>query len=477
MANGQPYPSVSQSAPATTGATPTTKPVLMANGQPYGTPAPTPSVASPNNPALPAKAVVTANTAQTDFNNKQGVVNDLNSKVALQSQLVQNQKANQAVSDAQSQADQAKFVEDNKTKALQYIKQNLGILSQVGKLNSLGLPLNNPAGNPTALSGFLGEPPVPTNATDTGITGTTGQTGTNTNSQLNQNEQDQNSLNNQIDTATTQHLQDLEQLRQGTFPLSAPESALLNSMQASLSRQEALQQKANDAYVAGVTTQVGNMGLSRYSPILAQGLIANAINVGIGKITDLDAKGAETLAKLQLDFQDKDYKLINDSYDSLMKGLESKQKALSDMHSDILKNEKDLRDYNLNVQKENNRVAEAAVTAANTAKLRDETSRHNKVTESQGYTRNAIAAQRAGQSDTSAFKFSAPQRSKIITAGVTANQLKLIEKDLQNYTINQIATPSKKDNYAGLSPEVVKAIKEALNPPRGTAPLPPITEE
>lgn len=322
-----------------------------------------PPVTSQN--ASPVKAttpVITAQTAQNDLAEKQKAFETQVGNVRNQQQILDQNKA-QANQIAQQQAQQKQDNElkqrelankeaetANKAAALDLTKSgNFGGQQFLrGKVIGSATPTNEPApiapqqNLPNKFAGGL-----PAGYTYDEKTGTAVPTGTQTNATYEKKVAYQQSV---TDQAYTDWKSMTDQVRNGTFPLSPTEQALLSATQASLDRAKAEQQTANQAYTGQVSMAQARGG-QEYTPIMSGGAIANAISYGVAKIANLDAQGAKVLADLQQSFMDKDYKMINDQYDRFTKLQNDKTTTLTKMHEDVVAHEKDLRDYNLNVQK------------------------------------------------------------------------------------------------------------------------------
>lgn len=138
----------------------------------------------------------------------------------------------------------------------------------------------------------------------------------------------------------------LNQIMMGTFPLSAYEQTLLSSMRASIDKARREQELANKNYQGGITQAGIVSGISRYSPAMAEGLIFKAVNVGIEKIQEIEAKGAEALAQLQEGFAKKRTDLINNSYEKLQDMLKEKKATVKEMYDEVVAQQGAIATYN-----------------------------------------------------------------------------------------------------------------------------------
>lgn len=150
----------------------------------------------------------------------------------------------------------------------------------------------------------------------------------------------------QTDQAYNDYRTSITQLQNGTIPLTAEQQAQINAIQAQFDRIKEQQKVANKNYEGGMT-QIGvASGRSRYAPELAQGEIANAVNVGIQKISDIDAKAAETVATMKIAFQDKNFSLMKSMFESYNGYMKDKTDMLFKMKGVADQKEREMREFN-----------------------------------------------------------------------------------------------------------------------------------
>lgn len=137
---------------------------------------------------------------------------------------------------------------------------------------------------------------------------------------------------------------------QGTIPLSSSQKALISSLQSQLASNEAVQRTANKSYEGTVAEAAFRAG-GEYTPELMAGRIHGAVSEGISKIQMLDDAAATTIAKLEDDFQTKNYEKINKNYDILTKQLDDKSAAIKDTYESTVKALQDQRDYQMDLDK------------------------------------------------------------------------------------------------------------------------------
>jgi hypothetical protein len=287
--------------------------VDLSTGAPKVTPV---AVATPVAQPTPAKPVVTSQPAQDNMNSIQQYLDNLNNTIATM-------QANKAVVTTPEQ-DQTLAASKAKSDAqIAILKANLASATQ-----------------PDPNAGADGKTPVAPKYSVLNPDGTvTTQYDTKGKAlPLNQNDQIQKGIKDaeqQKADAYQNYIDQVNQIRNGSFPLSSTEQALVQATQASIDRAVKSQKVINDNYAKGTEMVAGNMGLSRYSPLLAMGMITNALNVGNQKIADIESKGLEEMAKLQEGFETKDYKLIQDSYDALTAHLKDKTTTLQNMQKEV----------------------------------------------------------------------------------------------------------------------------------------------
>lgn len=129
------------------------------------------------------------------------------------------------------------------------------------------------------------------------------------------------------------------QIKNGTFPLSASENAILSETRKSFERTKQEQATANAAYVDAVK-QSGIRRGGEYTDKQYAGEIQAAVSDGIQKIADIDSKAALTLAELQKGFDEENYKIINDQYTAFNNLMKTKTEAISALHQSAMEHEK-----------------------------------------------------------------------------------------------------------------------------------------
>lgn len=159
-----------------------------------------------------------------------------------------------------------------------------------------------------------------------------------------------NQIQQQTDQAYNDYRNSLSQLQNGTMPLTPDQQNQINSLQGQFDRLRQQQQIANKNYESGMGQIELASGRSRYAPSIAQGNIANAVNVGIQKVADLDTKAAGAVAEMRQGFQDKNFALVKEMYESYNNFMKEKSNTIMKMKDAVDKEAKDLLDYNFKAQ-------------------------------------------------------------------------------------------------------------------------------
>jgi hypothetical protein len=148
---------------------------------------------------------------------------------------------------------------------------------------------------------------------------------------------------------------------QGAIPLNTAQQAIMDSTAAEYqSTKDELEQSYKNLAKG---TEIANIvsGRNRYAPEMAMGNVQKVINDGAKQITELNSKMSLTLAELQEGFDEKNYTKLNDAwtkYSAYQKektdSLQTQQKALQDAKKELVAQNKDQRDYELELYKLDN---------------------------------------------------------------------------------------------------------------------------
>lgn len=301
----------------------------------------TPSI-SPTTTSTATKVttpVVTSNSAQEDFNNKQKAYNDLIAGIENQSIRLNAQQAEQANAKAQADLQASKQKLDEQNLAIK--QQEANTKSQVAQ----GLTQENtPSTAPTptnAPQGTTAPQTIPVAPTSTAPT-TTSTTAEQVNTQ---NATAQNQILDAKTSSYNTFQNQVAQLMNGTFPLSADQQAIVQSVQSSLDRQK--------ASITGVMSMEAARGGQEYTP----GQMASNL---VAKTMDLDASAAGQMASLRKGFMSQDYELINSAYEKQQKFLDDKAATIQKLHDTVLATEKEQRAQQQKVTDSINKIAQDA---------------------------------------------------------------------------------------------------------------------
>ncbi len=184
----------------------------------------------------------------------------------------------------------------------------------------------NAAANPTAAGGA---PASPLTATDLNKALNPESTATNpVNSQLQANQNKQDAMFASLTTA-------LNQVMNGTFPLTPSQQSLINATQNSFNEAKAAQEIANANYEGSVAFAGASSGRSQSAPEIQLGLVHAAVTAGISKIAGIDAQASKAVADLQQGFMTQDYNMINNAYDKASSYFKQKSDTIQQMSDNV----------------------------------------------------------------------------------------------------------------------------------------------
>lgn len=285
----------------------------------------TPSTLGSGNAPTYSPAVITSNLAKDNLNTVKADYSQIQQGMAAQAANNAAQKA------LQDQADQEKTVQANADKAAA-TKAATDQTNAQAKLAAIN------ASSPVPVA-------VP-NAGDT-VTDTSGATGIakfdpNTGKPLaqpvaagdmtaenTQYQSDQQQILNDTQQEYSNYRNQIQQLTQGTFPLSSAQQALVTSTS-----------QAFDSMIE----QANNRGLALSSET---GGFSNKVSSALGAIANIDARKAASVASLEQGFQDQNYKMITESYNQFKDYETQKSSTLAALHDDVIKQSEIMRDqYN-----------------------------------------------------------------------------------------------------------------------------------
>lgn len=172
--------------------------------------------------------------------------------------------------------------------------------------------------------------PAPTAGAATGTTSGTGTTGT-----TDQNLADQQAKQGALSAEQQQGYQDfhdaLDQMRNGSFPLTPDQQAQIDSIRQSYQNLISQQVSANANYTGAITQAGIASGRNRYAPELEIGNIHQAVTKGLQEISTINGQMVSAISQAKQAFEDRNYKLLDAAYTALNKNIEDRQKVLDSM--------------------------------------------------------------------------------------------------------------------------------------------------
>lgn len=161
-----------------------------------------------------------------------------------------------------------------------------------------------------------GAPTTPTPQTPSDIAQT--QTGTNPIKENSSYQEKLSGLSDQLTAAYTQFNNVIQTVQSGSFPLTGAQQSLVDATNAAfkqMSDQANLKAAALSSETGGVSTKINAMA---------------------GQLTNITSEQAAAIAKLEIGFQETDYKLISQSYQTFKDLETSKMTALKDGHDAVM---------------------------------------------------------------------------------------------------------------------------------------------
>lgn len=331
-----------------------------------------PSIYNPASVTSPTKtpvAVITGLAAQNDYAKKFEAYKQMTDAVAQQKTAADRQNA----IDAQTKAQSDLQASENNLK-----QQGIDIQKTQADAQKAEAQAKK-----DALSLANGQTPASSSTTDQTSTG--GNTTGGTQNTPTGTTAPQNTPNSGLTTATDKYVSDqqniqaqkdqvyqnmfssLDSVMKGTVPLSAPQQALISSLQTQLQQNVATQNQVNQSYTGTVSEAAFRSG-GEYTPLQMAGKINDSITLGVGKIQELDNAAAKTIADLENSFQKQNFDEINKGYDTMLSQLDGKSTAIKDMYEKVTSDLKDQRDQQQKVTDSVNNIAlEAAKNGADAA--------------------------------------------------------------------------------------------------------------
>lgn len=127
----------------------------------------------------------------------------------------------------------------------------------------------------------------------------------------------------------------IQQIQNGTFPLTTDQQAQVNSLQAQFDQLKQQQALANQNYTGGVTNAGIASGRNRYAPEIELGNIQAAVSSGIAKIAAIDVQASSAISQLRQGFMSDNYELINSAYQAANQAFSQKSDTIQKMSENV----------------------------------------------------------------------------------------------------------------------------------------------
>lgn len=154
---------------------------------------------------------------------------------------------------------------------------------------------------------------------------------------------------------------EMDNIINGNFVLDPEEQAQVSAMRLAFDKLIDEQRVANQNF-QGATARLGETsGRYRYAGEEQIGIAKDAIDQGVRKIADLEAKALSAISQLKEAFKSKDYEMISQQYDNIANTLREKRQAIIDTNNAVRQAAKDAEDAvtaKLNQQKLQADIAE-----------------------------------------------------------------------------------------------------------------------
>lgn len=119
----------------------------------------------------------------------------------------------------------------------------------------------------------------------------------------------------------------VNQLKSGSYPISPEQQAMIDSIQASVQRQAAAQEKANKAMIANVTMSGIRRGATRYTSDTQDNEVFTYQSDALQKVTDIQNQGLALIAQTKQAFTDKNWQMLNDSFNQFQQNQQNVQSS------------------------------------------------------------------------------------------------------------------------------------------------------
>ena len=315
--------------PATSGSAPGTTAAPAVTAAPVVPPPVTAGTAK-----VAAPAIVTSAPAVANLNQTKGVLDQATAGMQAQAQA-------KAAADAQAKAaaDQAASAQvvaqqqalDNKLKASE-VQAKIAAMQQQAEASAAAQHANPSVED--LIAKYSGQTADQTGTPSDVATAdqTTGQPSTGSQA-LDAYVAQQKNNSDQAAQALQTFQDQVNQIKNGTFPLTADQQAMVQGIQDTLAKTLASQRIANANYEGGVTQLGITQGLQSHFSGIQMGNIQAAVSTGVAKINDLENQATQAIASLRSGFMKDDMDLIQKSYTAYQDAMDKKQKSITDIYN------------------------------------------------------------------------------------------------------------------------------------------------
>lgn len=139
-------------------------------------------------------------------------------------------------------------------------------------------------------------------------------------------------ITQQSDEAFKQYTDAVNQMRNGTFPLTPDQQAQIDAITQQYQNLIADQKVANRNYEGAVRQAGIAAGRNMYAPEVELGNANAAVSAGLRAISKIQTEMAMTITQAKIAFQDQNFKMLDSLYDKIQKHQEDQRKVISETY-------------------------------------------------------------------------------------------------------------------------------------------------
>lgn len=128
--------------------------------------------------------------------------------------------------------------------------------------------------------------------------------------------------------AYTDYKTKVDQIMNGSYPLSPTDQAIIDGIKASIDNQVAAQQKLNTAQLNSLTLAGERSGRARYTAESNIDTLSDEQTQGLQRISNIQTKGLQLIAQAKQAIQDRNFKMLNDAYTAFQNNNKQQTDAL-----------------------------------------------------------------------------------------------------------------------------------------------------